>query len=269
MLPRSLLKNLQSIWLQRALIWQLARHQIKQQYAATVIGTLWAIIQPVATMLVFWFVFAYGFKMQFGSSEIPYFLVLFCGFIPWMMFSEALSGGTGSIIIHGYLVKKIAFPLEILPIVHIVAACIVHVGMLIFLLLILLLYGIFPGLHALQLVYFLAATLVFLVGLTWTLSALNVFQRDIGQALGVLTTLWFWLTPIVWPIDQINGWARRIIELNPLYYVIQGYRNALLFDEPLFADWQLGIYFWCVSLLLVLVGGVVFHRLKPHFADVM
>ena len=120
-----------------------------------------------------------------------------------------------------------------------------------------------------QLAYFFLATTIFVAGLTWTLAALNVFQRDVGQSLSLISTLWFWLTPIVWPSDQLTGWARKLIELNPLYYIIEGYRNALLYQEPLSTNWQLGVYFWSLSLFLLLLGVLVFRRLKPHFADVM
>ena len=109
----------------------------------------------------------------------------------------------------------------------------------------------------------------FVLSLSWILAALNVFHRDLGQALGVILMLWFWLTPIVWPLNALSGTARWIVELNPMLYVIEGYRQSFLYAEPAWHNWQGGLYFWALTGLLSLAGPAVFHRLKPHFSDVL
>jgi len=254
---------------QRFLIWQLAKYQLRQQYAATFIGSFWAIFQPVATILVFWFVFSYGFKIQFRDGDFPFFIVLFCGFAPWLYFADALSGGTSSVVSHSYLVKKIAFPLEILPIVHLVVAYIVHIFLTLFIIFILIINGIKPTIYIFQLAYYMIALSVFSAGFMWLLAALNTFQRDIGQSIGVILTLWFWLTPIVWPIEQLPETAQRILKINPVYYIVNGYRDSLLYQKSILVDWQYAIYFWAVSVLILTVGIVIFNRMKYHFADVL
>jgi teichoic acid transport system permease protein len=254
----------------RALIWQLAKHKLREQYAGTLLGSFWAILQPMISLLVFWFVFTYGFKPQALSvTEFPFFLVLFCGLIPWMAFSESLSGGTNAILSHQYLVKKIVFPLEILPFVQIVASVVVHVYMIVFLLLILFIYGIWSGMYLIQVVYYTFAMVFFTMGLTWALSALNVFHRDVGQSLIFVLTLWFWMTPIVWPAKNVTGWMLRLIQANPMYYIIEGYRKTFLYAEPFWANFNLGIYFWIVSIILFIVGFSFFNRVKSQFCDVL
>jgi len=256
------------LYANRRLIWQLAVHNLRSRYASTLVGSVWAVINPAITIAVFWFVSAYGLRISFEHGP-PYFLVLFSGFIPWMAFSDALTGGANSVLSHQYLVKKIAFPLEILPIVNIVSAIIVHLFLVALLIVILLVSGVPATLHYLQATYFLLAMVAFTIGVAWLLAALNVLSRDVGQALSAFMTVWFWVTPILWPIENLSPRMLRVIELNPLFYVVQGYRNAFLYGLPLSALWPLDVYFWAVTAVMLFFGAHVFRRLKPHFADVM
>ena len=166
-------------------------HILRNRYAATLGGSLWAFLQPLLTLAVFWFVFSYGLKIKSPADDIPFFLVLFCGLIPWMTFGDALSGGANAVLEHRHLVKNVAFPLEILPAAQFMAAGIVHMFMLLSLVAILLLYDIPLTVRALQIVYFFFAMGAFVLSLSWILAALNVFHRDLGQALGVILMLWF------------------------------------------------------------------------------
>jgi teichoic acid transport system permease protein len=238
------------------------------RYAATAAGALWAVANPVVVILVFWFVSAYGLRLSFEAGP-PFFLVLFCGLVPWMTFHEALTGSAGAVLNHSFLVKKIAFPLEILPVVSIVASTVVHAALVTLLVVILVVSGVWPTIRALQAAYFLFAMLVLTTSLGWILAGLNVFSRDVGQALGPLMTVWFWITPIVWPAQNLSGFALYIVQLNPLYYVVAGYRNAFLYDRPLLAMWPLDLYFWVVTTILHALGAALFQRLKPHFAEVL
>ena len=257
-----------TLYRQRSLIWQLAVHDLRSRYASTLLGGVWAIVSPAVTILVFWFVSVYGLRLSLQDGP-PYFLVLFCGFVPWMMFSDAVMGGASGVLSHAYLVKKIAFPLEILPIVKVVSAVIVHVFLVALLILILLASGVPPTVHYLDAIYFLVAMVVFAAGLAWLFSALHVFSRDLAHALGAVMTIWFWATPILWPLQNVNGTARAIVHLNPIVFVVEGYRNAFLYARPLSTLWPLDVYFWVLTTAVVLIGASVFRRLKPHFADVL
>ena len=265
---RRFLSLIRRLYAHRWLIWQLAVHDLRGRYAATLVGSVWAVVNPVIMILVFWFVSAYGLRITFETGP-PYFLVLFCGFIPWMAFSEALTGGANAMLNHAYLVRRIAFPLEILPIVNIVSAIIVHFFLIALLIAILVVSGVHPTLHFLQVIYFLIAMIAFTIGPAWAFSALNVINRDMGQALGAIMTIWFWSTPILWPVQNLSHKALLIVQLNPLFYVVEGYRNALLYRRSLWALWPLDLYFWGVTAILFVLGGTVFRRLKPHFADVL
>jgi lipopolysaccharide transport system permease protein/teichoic acid transport system permease protein len=257
-----------TLYSNRLLIWRLALFDLRSRYAATFAGALWAVINPVALILVFWFVSAYGLKVSWTGGP-PLHLLLFCALVPWITFSEALPAGSGAVLSHQYLVKKIAFPLEILPLVHIVSSTIIHFALLALLLVILISSGHVPGWNSFGILYYLVAMLAFVTGLSWVLAPLNVFNRDVGQALAPILTIWFWVTPIVWPASNMPEWARGFVAYNPLYFIVEGYRSALLFDQPIGHLWPLDLQFWGVTLLLLVVGARVFERLKPHFADIL
>lgn len=265
---RELLALLQSVGAHRRLIWQLAVHDLRARYAATLAGAAWAILNPAAVIVVFWFVSVYGFRVPSGP-DAPFFLVLFCGLVPWLTFNDALTGGAGAVLNNSYLVRKIAFPLEVLPVVNAVSAAIVHLFLLVLLAIIFLVSGIRLSPAAVQVAYFLAAMLAFTVGLAWTLAALNVIHRDVGQALGSVMTIWFWITPIVWPAQNLSSRALALVHLNPISYIVEGYRDSLLYGRPLGAHWPLDLYFWIVTAALFVLGSTVFRRLKPHFAEVL
>lgn len=256
------------LYANRRLIWQLAVHELRGRYAATLAGSVWAIVNPIVVILVFWFVATYGLRITFENGP-PYFLVLFSGLIPWMTFNEALTGSAGAVLAHQYLVKKIAFPLEILPVVNVIAAIIIHFFLVALLIFILIVSGVYPTLHSLQAIYFLIAMTIFTTGLAWVFAALNVFSRDVGQALGPIMTVWFWITPIVWPVQNLPSWALWVAQINPVFYLVEGYRNAFLYGRPLSALWPLDLYFWVVTAILFVLGAAVFRSLKPHFADVL
>lgn len=250
------------------MIWILAVRQIRDRYAGTLGGAVWAVLNPLLLLLVFWVVFGVGLRMQAGSGQ-PFVLVLFCGLVPWMTFSEALNGAASSITGRAYLVKKIAFPLEILPVTHLLAALFTHGVLLLILAVILAAYKVVPGMGVLMLPYYLLAMCALAAGLSMLLAAAVVFYRDVLQGLGVMLNIWFWLTPIVWPPEMVSARLQPLLDLNPLNYVIFGYRESLLAAHPALPGVLPTLYFWGVVVVLWFAGSGAFRRLKPSFADVL
>lgn len=260
-LPKTILAN-------RRLIWQLALHDLRSRYSATLMGSIWAVVNPMILLLVFWFVSVQGLKISLSDGP-PFFLVMFCGLVPWMAFSEGVNAGANAVLMQAHLVKKIAFPTEILPFVQITSTIIIHFFIVALLLLILLIYDTPVTIHWLSAIYYLFSMMALSSGLAMGFSALNVLHRDIGHALSAVVTLWFWTTPIIWPAKNLSEPMRAIMQLNPMYYIVEGYRDALLFARPIGSQWPLDAYFWGVTLALLVLGASLFRRLKPHFADVL
>ena len=240
---------------------------LKVRYIASYLGIMWAFVQPIVTVLIFWFVFSIGFKVR-PVSEVPFILWLLPGYLAWQYFAEAVSGATQSIVESSYLVKKIVFKVELLPIVKMMTALIVHIFFLLVMMLMYVAMGQTLTVSCLQLVYYLGALMSFVYGLSLLTSALSVFTRDIGQIVGMVMQFGFWGTPIFWDVNMLPEHYRWIIELNPLFYIVEGYRLSLLGG---YCFWQrpLTLWYWLVTLLLIKFGQVVFNRLRPHFPDVL
>ncbi len=265
---RRLLFFLYNIYHRRDIIIAMARRELGSRYAGTLGGFLWVVAQPVATVLVFWFVFSVGFKVT-GPTGMPFILYFVCGYVPWLFFSEVLAASTNGVIGNAHLVKKIAFPTEIIPITYMVAGLVAHIALIMVAFGIALINGLPPSFHIFQIIYYFIALCVFSLGLSWVLAALNVFHRDIGQGMAVILNLWFWMTPIVWGQNIIPDRYHWLIEINPILYVVDGYRNALVYHEWIFPDLVQSMYFWGIAIGVFGFGGYIFKRLKPEFADVL
>ena len=261
----------------RALIWKLAKNDFKTRYAGSNFGVLWALVQPVIIVLVYWFVFEVG--LNAGSQkvkeglDIAFVLWLTSGLVPWFYFSEALTNGTNSLLEYNYLVKKVVFNIDVLPIVRCAAALFIHSFFIIFMLLINVAYGMWPDLYTLQVVYYSFALFMLVLAICYWTSAVVIFFRDLSQIVNIFLQIGIWMTPIMWSLDMLEGkgfaWLIPIFKLNPLYYVVYGYRDALFYKVAFWQRPGLTLYFWAFTLILLGSGIHVFKKLKVHFADVL
>jgi lipopolysaccharide transport system permease protein/teichoic acid transport system permease protein len=125
------------------------------------------------------------------------------------------------------------------------------------------------SLYNLQFLYYAFGLALLALGLGWLVAAVNVFHRDLGQALNIVLQAWFWLTPIIWGLDMVPEKYRVILKLNPLSYIAEGYKSSFLFRQSFWGDLGYGLYFWAFTAVVLFIGAVVFIRLKPEFADVL
>jgi len=253
---------------QRALLVAMARRELRYRYAGTAGGVLWSFVPPVVTILVYWVVFSVGLKVQ-PVKDVPFIVVYVAGFLPWMLFSETLSASSGSVTVNPHLVKKVAFPTELLPVIQLMTGLVIHAAMLVLFMLLLAANGIAPSLYNFQFLYYLAALLVFNLGLAWLVAALNVLHRDTGQVLGLVLQVWFWLTPIVWPLEMLPETGQRLVRLNPMLYIVEGYRNSFVLHRPIWDDVTGGLIYWTVAGSVFCIGWLFFSRMKAEFADAL
>ena len=186
-------------------------------------------------------------------------------------FQDALNGGTNALIEYNYLVKKVVFKISILPIVKIISALFVHVFFVVFALILCACYGYTPSLYTLQIIYYSICTFLLVLGLVYATSAIVIFFRDLTQIISIFLQVGVWLTPIMWDINMLSShpWLIKLFKLNPMYYVVTGYRDSMLGHVGIWNHASWTIYFWVVTILLFGLGSVIFKRLKPHFADVL
>lgn len=264
-LPAELYQN-------RKLIWKLAKNDFKQRYAGSYMGKVWAMAQPVVTVVMYWLVFEkiFGNKSELvaGNLEVPYVLYLTAGLVPWFFFSEGLNNGTMALLEYNYLVKKVVFKISILPIIKVIGAVFIHLFFLGVLVLLSIAYGYYPTIYTLQLLYYSFCTFMLVLAISYTTCAVVVFFRDLQQIISIALQIGMWATPIMWNIDKAGAY-RWLFELNPVAYIVNGYRSAIFDKQWFFEQTYSTLYFWGITALLFIIGATLFKRLKVHFADVL
>lgn len=261
---------LRELYQNKKLIWQLSKNDFKTRFAGSYLGIVWAFVQPIVTVVLYWFVFEKGLRAP-SPANVPFVLWLLAGLVPWFFFSEAWNSGTVSMLDYQYLVKKVVFQIDILPAVKVFSALFVHVFFIVFTLILYACYGHFPDLYTIQIIYYSICVFVLALGISYITSAIICFFRDLMQIIGILLQIVMWVTPIMWNFNTIDmpGWLRKVFQLNPLFYIVQGYRDALA-DKVWF--WQrprYTLYFWGLTLIIFAIGVRIFRKLKVHFADVL
>lgn len=264
-----MLKNLLT---ERKLIWTLAKNDFRTKFAGAYMGIVWALLQPVVTVLVYWFVFQNtGIRETADLNGCPFVLWMLAGLVPWFYFQEALVGGTNSLMEYSYLVKKVVFKIEILPLIKAISALFIHVFFVALTLVLYLVYGQFPGIYAIQVLYYSLCMILMVIGICYATSAIAVFFRDLLQIVNIGLQIGVWITPIMWNLPDMNlpGIVETIFKLNPMYYIVYGYRDALVYRVWFWERPGLTLYFWIFTILMYLIGSRVFRRLRVHFADVL
>lgn len=267
LLPKELIQN-------RRLIWKLSKNDFKTRYAGSYLGMVWAFVHPIVTILMYWFVFgtfmgANKAQLLGSSLEIPYVLYLTSGLIPWFFFSESIMNGTTALLEYSYLVKKVVFKISILPMIKIIAATFIHGFFVLFMLLLGAIgYGYYPDLYTLQLLYYSFCLFVFVLGISYATCSIVIFFRDLTQIISIFLQVGMWGTPILWQLQAAGDWA-ILFKLNPIFYVVNGYRSALFEKKWFWEDFYSTMYFWIVTVVIFGIGAMIFKRLKVHFADVL
>lgn len=249
-------------------IYQFAIDDFKTKYAGSRLGMAWAFLQPIITMVLYWFVFQLGFKSQ-PVDDFPFILWLMSGLIPWFFISEAITNATTTLADYSYLVKKVLFNINILPVAKIASMLLVQAVLLIFMLLSFFIGGYFPDFYYLQLPVYIIYMIILATGFAYLTSTLYVFFKDTIQVVGIVTQIVFWLTPIVWDFGLMPEIVRKIIVFNPVYYVVTGYRNVFIYKQGLFHSIPMTLYYWAIAIVIFMAGYNLFNKCKKHFADVL
>lgn len=246
----------------------LAKNDFKAKYAGSALGALWAFICPVITVFIYWFVFQVAFQSA-PVGNIPYVLWLVSGIVPWFFISEGWGAATGALLDYSYLVKKVVFPVEKLPLIRVISAFFVHLFFIALAFIIAVCYGYGFKLFNLQIFYYAFSAFMLTFALGKASSVLCAFAKDVGNVVGVFVQFGFWLTPIFWDMGQIPENLRFIFRLNPVYYITEGYRDTFIYGRYFFQRPFETVYFWCFVLLMLFIGKNLYRRLRPHLADML
>lgn len=257
------------LYLNRYLLRELIFRDIKVRYVGSIIGLFWSVLNPLLQLALYTTIFSIVLEVRFAerASTGQFAEVLFCALLPWMAFQEATTRSSTSFLENSNLIKKLRFPLEVIPF-SIVGSAIVHqlIGTAVFSL-VLIYTGSLHYLGLLLVPILLLFQIIMMSGLALAVSSINVFFRDVVQALGVLFMLLFWMTPIVYPKSQAPPLIQWILNLNPLTHMVDAYRFAFLGYPDLLAG---GIVYWFLfSLLLGLAGKTILKRTRKELVDLV
>ena len=250
------------------LLFSLAFKDFQRKFAGSFFGTAWAFIQPILTMIIYWIVFQYAFKSQ-DVGDVPFILWFMSGMVPWMYISEAISITGNAFLEYSYLVKKVIFNIDILPLVKIVSSLMIHAFFLAFLFVMCIIFGKIPNIYILQLPYYLLCLIVFVYGIGLLTSSIMIFFRDLGQIISIILLAGMWATPIAWNITIFPENVQKILKLNPFFYLVEGYRDSFVMERWFWEKPTLTIYFWTLTIIILLCGMFVYSRLKPYFSDTL
>lgn len=250
------------------LLISLSVEDFRDKYAGSLMGAAWAFVQPLMTILIYWFIFQVGFHSE-PVADKPFILWQAAGIVPWFFISEAIAGTTPVLAEYSYLVKKVLFPVHMLPLIRILSCLLVQLFLVFFTILFFACFGYFPDLYYLQLPYYMVYTVLILTGIGYCTAALYPFLKDLQQIVGIVLQVIFWLTPIVWDFHIMSDLIQKILVFNPFFYCVDGYRKVFIYKEFFWSDWQMGIYYWAAAIFFWIAGKNLFRKMKVHFADVL
>ena len=256
----------------RKMIASLAAADFKKRFAGSYFGIVWMFVQPVVTVLVFFFIFQLGMKSVPPVPGVPYVIWLIPGLVPWFFINESISGITNCLNEYNYLVKKLVFPVELLPVIKVVSCFLVHACFLVIMAVVFLIGGRMPMLTWIQVLYYSFAALMLSLGIGFFTSSVYAFFKDMQQIVGIVLQFGMWLAPIMYwegMFTQDHPWMAPIFKLNPVYYIVAGYRDSMLTGNFFWERPLNTLYFWAAVMLIFYIGLRVFKKLRPHFSDVL
>ncbi|WP_286978721.1 ABC transporter permease [Pseudomonas sp.] len=259
-----------SLWRSRNLILISARREVLGRYRGSVMGILWSFFNPLFMLAVYTVVFSVVFKARWGEgndSKTEFALVLFAGLFIFTLFAECINRAPALILSNVNYVKKVVYPLEILPAINLLSA-IFHasISLVVWLLAYCLFYGA-PHLSVLFLPFVVMPYLMFIMGLSWALASLGVYLRDVSQVVGVLTSVLMFLSPIFYPVSALPGKYQKFLYLNPLTPVIEMVREVLYWGN--YPDFKLLAVYWFLTSVIAWLGFAWFQKTRKGFADVL
>jgi len=265
----ALLAPFRSLVVHRQAIRIFVSRDIRGRYVNSALGLWWAVIQPVALLILYTFVFSVVMRQRLGDSDGTgeFALYLLCGLLPWLAFADAVTRSASVIVEQSPLIKKVVFPSEILPVHVVLSALVVEAVGLAVLLGAVIVWGRPPGWSLLVLPVVVLLQGLFTTGIAWLLATIGVFIRDVRQVVGLGLTLWMFLTPIVYPASIVPERYRWVLAINPMSYVVDAYR-AVVLDDRLPAAAPLAL-FASIAIVAFVLGHWVFIRSKQAFADLL
>lgn len=256
------------LFAKKRLVLTLSVRSFKSVYFGSALGFTWAILEPMVYVFMIWFFMSRVMKAP-PPDGYPYVPWLMASMAVWNFISQSLTTSTGAFRSYSFLIKRPQLTLAIVPILDILAAAYVHAIFVGILILLLLVSGVSFSIYWFQALYYFFATVVLLYGVSLITASISPFLKDMRNIVQVLLQIGFWVSPIFWSPESYPSKLVFLLKMNPLTYLLEGYRKSFLYHQPFWEDWMGGIYFWSITLIVLLIGVWTYSKLRPHFGDVI
>ena len=261
---------IKTLWKNKRLAWQLGKNDFKNRFANTSLGSIWGFLQPFVFMMMYIIVFKYIFN-QTGPEGAPYVVWFMPGMAMWMTINDGIVGASNAIRGYSYLVKKVVFPVDIIPVISLLANSFVSLFLIAIATIVCIIFKFIPNVF--KLIYMIFAVYIFLISITRFTSALATLVPDFSNLLGIIMQIGMWLTPVVWDLSMIaeHHTISRVMKCLPFTYLVTGFRESFM-DTGNIVTGSHGIYtliFWVITIVIFIWGNYIFKKSKKDFADVL
>ncbi len=261
---------IRTVFKNKKLIGQLGKNDFKNRFASTSLGSIWGFLQPFVFMITYVIVFQYIFK-QGGPQGAPYVVWFMPGMAMWMTINDGIIGASGSIRAYSYLVKKVVFPVDIIPLISILANSFVSIFLFIIATVVCILFGFVPNI--LKILYVIFAVYAFIISFTRLTSAVATLVPDFSNFLGIVMQLFMWFTPVVWDLSMVANHVTilRVLKCMPFTYLVTAFRECFMNSGNIMTSSH-GFYtivFWTITIVMFVWGNYIFKKSKKDFADVL
>lgn len=250
-------------------IYSIAKYDVLAELHDTNLGLFWKFCHPTIRVLTYWFAFGFIYNKK-DVDNIPYLAWMFAGMICWFFIAPCISEGCSSIHRKSDLITKMKFPVSILPMTFILENLFDHACIFVVNVVVQIAFGNYPSLYWLEIIYYLFCSIFFMYSLALITSVLNMFARDTKKFIASIMRLLFYLSPVFWSIDRLEGTILMdIVVRNPMYYMIQGYRDAFFYHRGILAYGDSMRWFWGITIVLFCIGSTMMYKCKSHFIDTL
>lgn len=256
-------------------IYSIAKYELLADMNDSKLGLFWNFAHPLIQVLTYWFAFGVVFNRKAVTNygvEVPYIFWMMGGMVIWFFISPCITNGCNAIYSKINIITKMKFPVSILPATVVLKELFNHFCLMVILVIALAIGGFFPTIHWLGLIYYLFCALFFSVSLSLTTSVLNMIARDTRKLVMALMRLLLYVTPILWNIKQLDHLPKiitLIMKANPVFYLVQGYRDCLFYHQGIFAYSHSMIAFWVITLALFVFGSYMMYKFKRKIIDLI
>lgn len=250
-------------------IYSISRYEILADIRDSNLGILWNILNPLIQILTYGFVFGIGIRGGKPVNGIDFFQWMMAGLLVWFFISPCITGGVRSIHSKANIITKMKFPVSILPTIVVIKELFNHVFMLIIMYIVFLIKGMKPSFYNLEILYYIICIMAFSISLGLITSVLNMITRDVKKMVNASMRMLMYLTPILWTMDNLPVYMQKIMKCNPIYYIVEGYRDSFFYHKGILNNPREMITFWVSIIFLFVLGSMLMYKFKHKFIDLI